>query len=56
MPEVTGLSLRKALQHLTPFHLNVQIKGSGKIVGQNPAAGESLAGVDLCRLILKSRM
>jgi len=54
MPEVTGLSLRKALQHLSPYHLSVKIKGSGHIIGQNPAAGEPLSGVDVCQLILNS--
>jgi len=52
MPEVTGLSLRKALQRLTPFHLNVKIKGSGEIIRQNPAAGEPLTGAKICQLTL----
>ena len=54
MPELTGLSLRKALQHLTSYHLSIKIKGSGRIIGQNPAAGTPLAGIDMCRLTLKS--
>ena len=56
MPEVTGLSLRKALQQLTPYHLSIKIQGSGRIVDQNPVAGTSLAGIDLCRLTLKSEI
>ena len=56
MPEVTGLSLRKGLQHLSPYHLKVSVRGSGRIVGQNPAPGEPLAETGVCELTLESRI
>ncbi len=34
MPEVTGLSLRKGLQQISPYHLKVSVKGSGRIIGR----------------------
>jgi cell division protein FtsI (penicillin-binding protein 3) len=52
MPDVTGLSLRKGLQRLSPCKLKVQIQGSGKIRRQHPAAGTSLEKIDRCTLIL----
>ena len=55
MPEVTGLSLRKGLQRLNPFHLLVHIEGTGRIVRQSPAPGTPLQGVDECTLTLDSK-
>ncbi len=56
MPELTGLSLRKGLQRLNPYHLTVRIKGSGRIVDQEPAPGELLRERDECVLKLASRI
>ncbi len=56
MPEVTGLSLRKGLQRISSFNLKVKIKGSGRIVAQNPASGEPLADAGDCTLTLESRI
>ncbi len=56
MPEVTGLSLRKGLQRISPYHLKVSIRGSGRIVAQNPAPGEPVAESGACELILSSRI
>jgi cell division protein FtsI (penicillin-binding protein 3) len=56
MPEVTGLSLRKALQRISPYHLKVSIKGSGRIVAQNPAPGEPVTQSGVCELTLGSRI
>ncbi len=53
MPDITGLSLRKALQHLNKLKLKIQVKGSGQIIGQIPAAGEPLKGISSCTLILE---
>ncbi len=39
MPDLYGLSLRKALRQLQALGLKVSINGSGMIVGQQPAAG-----------------
>jgi cell division protein FtsI (penicillin-binding protein 3) len=56
MPELTGLSLRKGLQRISAFNLDVSIKGSGRIVAQNPAPGEPLSKRASCRLTLESRI
>ncbi len=42
MPQVTGLSLRKALHLLQPMELPFSIKGSGVVVAQHPKPGASL--------------
>lgn len=55
MPEVIGLSLRKGLQRLNPYHLLVNVEGSGRIVEQRPPAGTPLQGVGECTLILDSK-
>lgn len=55
MPEVTGLSLRKGLQRLNPYHLLVNIEGTGRIIRQNPPAGTLLQGVGECNLTLDSK-
>ncbi|MDF1613424.1 PASTA domain-containing protein [Desulfurivibrio dismutans] len=46
MPDVVGLSLRKALQVLHSSGLRFQVKGSGRVVYQEPPPGASLRGVD----------
>ncbi|MGV1098066.1 PASTA domain-containing protein [Thiovibrio sp. JS02] len=53
MPDVRGLSLRKAMQLLQPHGLKVQIAGSGQVASQYPLAGSPLKGVDQCLLELK---
>jgi cell division protein FtsI (penicillin-binding protein 3) len=52
MPDLLGLSLRKGLQRLNFYKLNVRIHGSGKIIAQHPAAGTLLDKVETCKLIL----
>lgn len=42
MPQVIGLSLRKALHILQPLGLSFSIEGSGVVVVQKPKAGELL--------------
>lgn len=54
MPQLTGLSLRKGLQHLNQHKVTVRINGTGTIVAQYPTPGESLNGVDECVLTLES--
>ena len=54
MPDLAGLSLRKAMQVLQQHGLRLQVVGSGQVVRQSPAAGSSLAGVDRCVLHLKA--
>ena len=55
MPEVVGLSLRKGLQRLNPYHLLVNAEGSGRIVSQRPPAGSPLQGVSECTLVLETK-
>ena len=52
MPDLTGLSLRSALDQLRHFTGSLEISGSGRVVGQNPAPGKNLKTVDSCSLIL----
>lgn len=56
MPELSGLSLRKGLQRLNGYRLALTIEGSGRIVGQRPAAGSPLEGVQECLLTLESEI
>jgi cell division protein FtsI (penicillin-binding protein 3) len=52
MPDLTGLSLRDALNRLKSFTGSLDIHGSGRVVGQNPEPGRNLSTVDSCSLIL----
>ena len=54
MPTVTGLSLRRGLQVLSPYNIKVRVHGNGRIIAQYPLPGASLAGVDECILTLES--
>lgn len=53
MPDLTNMSLRKALRLLQDKKVKVRIQGSGRVVAQIPAAGRPLAGVKECLLTLK---
>lgn len=53
MPDVTGMSLRKAMQSLQGYNLKVSIQGAGRVIRQNPAAGVLLKGVDEAKLELR---
>ncbi len=53
MPSLIGLSLRKGLQQINRYNINVRIQGSGRIVDQIPAAGEPLTEIEICELILE---
>lgn len=55
MPQVRGMSLRKAIQQMDKFKIRVRINGTGRIVAQYPQAGQSLLGVEECILTLQSR-
>ncbi|MBU0681734.1 MAG: PASTA domain-containing protein [Proteobacteria bacterium] len=52
MPDVVGMSLRKALLELMPCRVEVEIEGAGKVVGQEPAPGKEC--VDRVRIRLAS--
>jgi hypothetical protein len=56
MPEVVGLSLRKGLQQISPYGLQVSISGSGRIVRQEPAPGTLLSRSAACQLVLDSNI
>ena len=56
MPQLVGLSLRKGLQKINEYHLQVKIQGSGQIVSQVPGPGEPLHGVGECVLTLASEI
>ncbi|MDD3813033.1 MAG: PASTA domain-containing protein [Desulfocapsaceae bacterium] len=53
MPDLSGLSLRRALHLLQDKNVKVRIQGTGRVVAQNPAAGISLGGVKECLLTLQ---
>jgi cell division protein FtsI (penicillin-binding protein 3) len=53
MPDVVGLSMRKALRVLQDKKIKVRIQGTGRVVSQSPSAGMPLAKVQECRLSLK---
>ncbi len=55
MPDVTGLSLRKALKLLNKSNLKIRIQGNGRIVEQAPAVGESLESFTSCTLTLEQK-
>ena len=50
MPNVVGMSLRKALLELMPCKAGIEIKGAGRVVEQEPSAGESCGDRVLLRL------
>ena len=52
MPDLTGLSLRTALDQLRNFSGSLDIHGSGRVVGQNPEPGRNLSTIHSCSLIL----
>lgn len=54
MPSLIGLSLRKGLQQINKYNINVRIQGSGRIVEQKPVAGEALSETETCELILET--
>ncbi len=54
MPDVRGLSGRKAMQVLQQYGVRLQITGSGQVVSQYPLAGTTLRGVEQCVLHLKT--
>lgn len=54
MPDLLGMSLRRALQDLQDTGLALEISGSGRVVAQNPAPGASLRGVEKAGIELRS--
>lgn len=56
MPELTGMSLRKALQRLNHHQVQLQIRGTGTIVAQVPAPGKPVVPGRECILTLQSEI
>ena len=54
MPSLVGFSLRKGLQQINRFNIEVRIQGTGRIVAQNPAPGAPLNETEICELILET--
>lgn len=54
MPDVQGVSGRKAMQILQQYGMRLQIVGSGQVASQYPLAGTPLRGVEQCVLHLKT--
>jgi DNA-binding GntR family transcriptional regulator len=55
MPDLAGKTLRQALALLATRQVEVQIRGRGVVVGQNPAAGATLGSSTVARLELAPR-
>lgn len=53
MPDLQGLSLRKALRQLQGAEVKVRIVGTGKVTAQSPKPGEMLAKNSECILTLQ---
>lgn len=53
MPRLVGLSLRKSLRILQVAEVTVEILGSGRVVEQHPAAGETLKSGDKVVIVLR---
>lgn len=56
MPDLHGLSARKAMQAMQAYGLRIKLAGSGMVAGQKPQAGTPLQGVEQCALQLKPGM
>jgi len=52
MPNLAGLSLRAALEQLRDLPCSLEVRGSGRVVGQSPEPGKNLGSIKSCRLVL----
>ena len=52
MPELVGMSLRKAMQALQGYNLKVNVQGTGRVLRQTPKAGVRLKPADQAKLEL----
>jgi beta-lactam-binding protein with PASTA domain len=53
MPDLQGLSLRKALRQLQGAEVRIRIVGAGKVTAQSPKPGEALTKNSECLLTLQ---
>lgn len=56
MPQVTGMSLRQALQQLSLYGIDAHIVGSGRVVQQYPPAGTVVSSRVRCELRCQARV
>jgi cell division protein FtsI (penicillin-binding protein 3) len=54
MPDLTGLSMRNALNRIEGKGLIIKVSGNGKVVEQNPKAGTLVEKGDICYLKFQS--
>ncbi len=55
MPALRGMSLRRGLQRINPYKIQVRVNGSGTIIAQYPLPGTSLRGVNDCIITLDTK-
>ena len=53
MPDLTGMSLRKCLRLLQSSGVEVQVTGTGRVIGQEPRPGAALVAGATVKLILE---
>ena len=53
MPDLTGLSMRSAMNRMEGKGLIVRITGNGKVVDQTPSPGTLIEKGDICYLRLQ---
>lgn len=54
MPELIGMSLRKSLRKLQGMDVQVTVRGTGRVVSQEPQAGVKMVQGERCLLVLKT--
>lgn len=55
MPELTGKTIREAVQHLNQAQLDVKVSGSGVVRRQSPAPGTLVEYGTVCMLVCEKR-
>ncbi|MFQ5584250.1 MAG: PASTA domain-containing protein, partial [Calditrichia bacterium] len=53
MPEITGLSIREAMQKLSAVSWMTEVEGSGVVVKQYPRAGTKVSGKMKIKIVCK---
>jgi cell division protein FtsI (penicillin-binding protein 3) len=56
MPDVHGLTLRRALDELASLQVQVEVKGTGLVKAQSPAPATGLEEGDIVRIKLEARL
>ncbi len=46
MPDFRGMSMRKVLQVMENKQINIQVRGSGRVIEQHPQPGQTIQGTD----------